>query len=196
MHQTYRIASGSRRRNVPVNVQGRAEVLLVRLVEVAHANLPEVTWMELVKKDAVVVQATRVTAASRMLAVLADTAMAGRHVPPLFPVLVKMGRLRTSHGRQEQEEQSCRGPHGPQPESTQNPGSTGHSTTAQKTASTQERYGAERRRAVSHVYDCRVKAAMRSCDARHTKLLHAKRRERQAVTSPFSRASTRRRRCP
>jgi len=95
-------------------------------VEVAHANLPEVTWMELVKKDAVVVQATRVTAASRMLAVLADTAMAGRHVPPLFPVLVKMGRLRTSHGRQEQEEQSCREVH------------TGHSRKARKIQAAQD----------------------------------------------------------
>lgn len=79
--------------NVPINVHGRAEVLLVRLVEVPHAHLPEVPRMELVEQDPVVVETTGVTTTGRMLAVLADATMAGGHVPPLFAVLVQTGRL-------------------------------------------------------------------------------------------------------
>lgn len=49
--------------------------------------------MELVKQDTVVVETTGVTATGRMLAVLANTAMARGHVPPLFAVLMQTGRL-------------------------------------------------------------------------------------------------------
>lgn len=54
--------------------------------------------MELVKQDTVVVETTGVTATGRMLAVLADTAMARGHMPPLFAVLVQTGRLHDRKG--------------------------------------------------------------------------------------------------
>lgn len=79
--------------NVPINVHSRAEIFLVRLAEVPHAHLPEIPRMVLVEQDPVVVETTGVTATGRMLAVLADTAMAGGHMPPLFAVLVQTGRL-------------------------------------------------------------------------------------------------------
>jgi hypothetical protein len=53
-----------------------------------RAHLAEVTGMVLVPHDAVVVLATSVTATSRVLTVLPDAAMAGRHVPALLAVLV------------------------------------------------------------------------------------------------------------
>lgn len=65
-------------------------------MEVAHAHLTEVPRMELVEQDTVVVETTGVAATGRMLAVLPDTAMAGRHVPALFAVLVQTGRLHRS----------------------------------------------------------------------------------------------------
>lgn len=45
--------------------------------------------MVLVHHNAVVVLATSVTATTRVLPVLADAAMAGRHVPTLLPVLAE-----------------------------------------------------------------------------------------------------------
>jgi hypothetical protein len=62
-------------------------------MEVAHADLAKVTGMVLVKVDAVVVLPTGVTAARGMLAVLANTAVAGGHVAALFAVLREAGRL-------------------------------------------------------------------------------------------------------
>lgn len=71
-------------------------MLLGRLVEVPHPYLAKVPRMVLVKEDPMMMETTRVTATGRMLAVLADTAMAGRHVPPLFAILVQTGRLHGS----------------------------------------------------------------------------------------------------
>ena len=48
--------------------------------------------MVLVEVDAVVVLATSVTMTTRVLAVLADTTVAGGHVPALLAVLVQTGR--------------------------------------------------------------------------------------------------------
>ena len=62
------------------------------------------TRVVLVEEDAVVVLATSVTTTAGVLPVLADTAVAGRHVPPLLPVLVFPGRLgdgRTEVGERE-----------------------------------------------------------------------------------------------
>merc|ERR1711988_790586 len=59
-----------------LHVDRRAVVAVLDLVEVAHTDLAEVTRMVLVEVDAVVVLATGVTATRRMLAVLADAAMA------------------------------------------------------------------------------------------------------------------------
>ena len=46
--------------------------------------------MVLVHHDAVVVLTTGVTATSRVLAVLANTTVTGRHVPPLLAVLLEL----------------------------------------------------------------------------------------------------------
>jgi hypothetical protein len=50
-----------------------------------------------VPQDAVVVLATSVTASSRVLPVLADTAMAHALMPPLLARLVESGRLQQHH---------------------------------------------------------------------------------------------------
>jgi len=63
-------------------------------VEVTHADLAEVTRMVLVEEDAVVVHATGVTATSRVLPVLADTAVPGGHVAALLAVLLEARRHR------------------------------------------------------------------------------------------------------
>ena len=52
-------------------VDGRAEELLLRLVEIAHAHLTKVSRVVFVEHDAVVVLATSIATASRMLPVLA-----------------------------------------------------------------------------------------------------------------------------
>lgn len=51
--------------------------------------------MELVEVYTMVMLATGVTAASRMLAMLADSAVAGRYMAALLSVLVKTGGLRS-----------------------------------------------------------------------------------------------------
>lgn len=53
----------------------------------APAHLAEVARVVVVKHDAVVVLSTGVTASTRMLAVLANAAMAGTDVPALLAVL-------------------------------------------------------------------------------------------------------------
>jgi len=63
-------------------------------VEVAHADLAEVARMVLVEEDAVVVHATGVTATSRVLPVLADTAVPGGYVAALLAVLLETRRHR------------------------------------------------------------------------------------------------------
>jgi hypothetical protein len=62
-------------------------------VEVAHADLSEVTRVELIEKDSVVVLATSVTATTRVAPVLADTTVTGTHVSSLLSVVVQPGRL-------------------------------------------------------------------------------------------------------
>jgi hypothetical protein len=59
-----------------VEVDGRAMVHLLSLVEVTHTNLTKVTRMELVEQDTVMMLTTGVTASRRMLAVLANTTVA------------------------------------------------------------------------------------------------------------------------
>ena len=56
-----------------VEVDGGLPVGVALVVEVAHADLTEVTGMVLVEVDTVVVLATGVTATGGMLTVLADT---------------------------------------------------------------------------------------------------------------------------
>jgi hypothetical protein len=53
-----------------VNVDGGAEVQSLAPMEVAHADLPEVTRVELVEVDSVVVLASSVTTTTRVLPVL------------------------------------------------------------------------------------------------------------------------------
>ena len=50
---------------------------VLHLVEIAHADFSEVTWMVLVEIGAVVMLATRHTATTGVLPVLADTSMTG-----------------------------------------------------------------------------------------------------------------------
>jgi hypothetical protein len=64
-------------------------VLVLAQVEVAHADLAEETGMVLIHHDAVVMLATSVTAASRVLPVLANAAVAGTDVSALLAVLPK-----------------------------------------------------------------------------------------------------------
>ncbi len=52
-------------------------------------HLAEVTGMVLVHHDPMVVLPTSVTAATGMLPVLAHTAVSGRHMPALLPVLAQ-----------------------------------------------------------------------------------------------------------
>lgn len=56
-----------------------------------HTNFPKVTWVIFVKVDPVVMQATSITAASWVLPVLADAAVAVAHVAPKFPGLPQSG---------------------------------------------------------------------------------------------------------
>lgn len=58
-------------------------------MESAHTNFSEVSWVVLVKEDAVMVLTTGVTATSRVAAVLTDTAVPGTHVSALFAILVQ-----------------------------------------------------------------------------------------------------------
>lgn len=52
-----------------------------------------------VEHDAVMVLATSVTATTRVLAVLANTTVSGRHVSTLLAVLLQVGRLHTNYRR-------------------------------------------------------------------------------------------------
>lgn len=68
-------------------------VLAALQVEVAHADLTEVTRVELIHQDSVVVLTTSVTTTSRMAPVLTDTTVTGTHVSSFLSVVVKSGRL-------------------------------------------------------------------------------------------------------
>lgn len=76
-----------------IQVDGRAEELVVGLVEVTHTNLAKVARVVLVKVDAVVVLTTGVTATTRVLAVLADATITHGHVTTLLASLLQSGRL-------------------------------------------------------------------------------------------------------
>lgn len=76
-----------------VNVEGGAVVLAALQVEVAHADLTEVTRVELIHQDSVVVLTTSITTTSRMAPVLTDTTVTGTHVSSFLSVVVKSGRL-------------------------------------------------------------------------------------------------------
>lgn len=74
------------------DVDDGAEELVAQLVEVSHSDLAEVTRMILVEQNAVVVHASGVTSASGMLAMLADSSVAGADVTSLLPVLLESRR--------------------------------------------------------------------------------------------------------
>lgn len=59
---------------------------------IAHPRVYNILFVE---HDAVVMLATSVTATTRVLAVLANTTVSGRHVSALLAVLLQVGRLYT-----------------------------------------------------------------------------------------------------
>lgn len=66
---------------------------IAREVEVAHAELAKVAWMEAIDVCAMVMQTTGHAAAAGMLAVLADTAVTGRDVAALLAILPETSSL-------------------------------------------------------------------------------------------------------
>ena len=76
-----------------VEVDGGAVELVHGLVEVPHTDLTEVTRVELIEHNSMVVLSTGVTATTRVLAVLADTTMTGTNVTSFFTVLGKSSNL-------------------------------------------------------------------------------------------------------
>jgi hypothetical protein len=62
-------------------------------VELTHTDLTEVTRVVFVEKGTVMVLATSLTTATRVLTMFTDTAVAGTDVRALLAVLVKTGRL-------------------------------------------------------------------------------------------------------
>ena len=56
-----------------------------------HTTFPKVTWVVFVKDDPVMMQATSITLASRVLPVLADAAVATAHMAPKFLGLPQSG---------------------------------------------------------------------------------------------------------
>ena len=85
-----------------VQVDDRAMVQVLLQVVFPHADFAKVTRVVLVHEYPVVVLAAGVTAATRVLPVLADTAMARRNVAALFPVLMGTRRHPTKEERREQ----------------------------------------------------------------------------------------------
>eukprot|EP00249_Psilotum_nudum_P029383 c40091_g1_i1 orf=3-476(-) len=79
-------------REEAVHVDDGTVELVHGLMEVAHAYLAEVARMVLVEEDAVMMHASCVSSASRMLPVLAYPSMAGAHMAPLLPVLLEASR--------------------------------------------------------------------------------------------------------
>jgi len=68
-----------------VQVDDRAVVVVLLLVEVAHTDLSEVSRVVLVEHDPVVVLSSGVTASTGVLPVLADTTVSVGHVSSLMP---------------------------------------------------------------------------------------------------------------
>lgn len=63
-----------------------------------QTDLSEVTRVELIEENTVVVLTTSITAPAGMLSVLPDTPVARRDVPPLLAVLRETRRLRCGGG--------------------------------------------------------------------------------------------------
>jgi len=75
-----------------VNIDSGAVLTIFKQMPVSHTDLTEVPRMELIHQNTVVVLATSITTTTRMLSVLADTAMTSTDVPALLAVLGKTGR--------------------------------------------------------------------------------------------------------
>lgn len=73
-----------------VQIDFGPELVLAAQMEVPHADLAEITRMVFIKIDAVMVHATSITATSRMLAVLANTAMTVADVTTQLPGLLPL----------------------------------------------------------------------------------------------------------
>lgn len=78
-----------------VEVDRRAPVLLLRQMEVTHADFTEVTRMIFVEIDAMVMLAASVTTTTGMLSVLANTAMAATNMPSQLSTLLVLCRHRS-----------------------------------------------------------------------------------------------------
>ena len=65
-----------------VEVDDRLPKLIVQFVEISHANFPKVTRMVLVEICSVMMLSTGHTTSTRMLSMLANTAVAGGDVAP------------------------------------------------------------------------------------------------------------------
>ena len=76
-----------------VEVDDGAVELVARQVEVAHAELAEVSWMILIEVDPMMMLTTGVTTSTRVLSVLPHTAMASAHVTPLLTILLQTRSL-------------------------------------------------------------------------------------------------------
>ena len=74
-----------------VDVDDGAVELVAELVEVPHTDFSKIPRVVLVEEDPVVVHASGVSATSRVLAVLTDTAMTGAHMAALLTVLLETG---------------------------------------------------------------------------------------------------------
>ena len=59
-------------------------------MEIPHTDLAEVTRMELVEQDPMVMETSSVSATTRMLPVLSDASMAGTDMASLLPVLLQL----------------------------------------------------------------------------------------------------------
>merc|ERR1719388_323668 len=77
-----------------VHIDGRAVLPVLDQVEVPHTDLSEITRVVLVEIDAVVMLASRIPAASGVLAVLPDAALARGDVAPHVAVLLEARRHR------------------------------------------------------------------------------------------------------
>ena len=74
-----------------IDVYGRCEGPVLQLVELTHTDLTEVTRVILVEEDSVMVLSTSVTAATRMLTVLADTTVSHGDMAALLACFVETG---------------------------------------------------------------------------------------------------------
>ncbi|KAH7365897.1 hypothetical protein KP509_18G051800 [Ceratopteris richardii] len=75
-----------------VHIDNRTVELVHCLVEIPHTDFSKVTRMVLVEKNTMMMQASCITATSRVLSVLTYASMASTYMAPLFPVLLEPGR--------------------------------------------------------------------------------------------------------